>query len=141
MTPGETIRSYYDNYRKNRELVDSYVHPDCLVDEPTFLPWARDAIRGAQEMHHQVGGVFRKVFEPETRLSDIRLFELDNCVISNAVWHMTGKFTGREIACHYQEYFEFTDGKITVIRPFYHAAKEMLEAFAAAEAAGVELTP
>lgn len=142
MTPSETVRAYYESYRNpDREKTDSYVHPECRIEEPTFLPYGRIGIIGAKAMHQNVGGVFRKVFVPGSRLTDIKYFEHDGCVITNAVWHMTGKYTGRHIPCHYQEYFEFKDGKISLMRPFYHAAKEMLEEFAAAEAAGVELTP
>jgi len=53
---------------------------------------------------------------------------------------MTGLHTGREIRCHYQEYFEVENDHITVMRPFYHAAKEMLDEIAAAESRGIDLS-
>jgi ketosteroid isomerase-like protein len=140
MTPSETIRAYYDSFRNDRENTDSYVHLECVIDEPTILPWGKYEIIGAASMHHHVGGIFRKVFS-DSRLENTRYFEEGGCVVATSIWHMTGKHTGRQIPCQYHEYFEFRDGKISLMRPFYHAAKEMLEECAAAEAAGLELTP
>jgi ketosteroid isomerase-like protein len=141
MTPTETVRAYYASFRQpDREITDAYMDPTAPVDEPSFLPYGQVEIIGPKEMHRLVGSVFLKLFA-DSKLTDTRYFVDGGDVIASSIWHMTGKFTGRRIPCHYHEYFEIKDGKITAIRTFYHAAKEMLEEMAAAEAAGVDLTP
>jgi ketosteroid isomerase-like protein len=142
MTPSEKVRAYYASYKNpDREITDAFMDPACVVDEPTFLPYGQVEIIGPKEMHRLVGSVFLKLFA-DSKLTDTRCFEEGDDVIASSVWHMTGKFTGKRIPCHYHEYFEFNkDGKISAIRTLYGAAKEMLEEMAAAEAAGVDLTP
>lgn len=142
LTPTEVVRRYYDAYAQG-DLVDtaSWVHEDCIIDEPTFLPYGRIDVIGAHAMFDHVGGVFFQLFAPETGLEDTRYFEDGSDVITNAVWVMTGLHTGRTLRCHYQEFFTVRDGKISLMRPFYHAAKEMIEEMEAAEMKGIDLTP
>lgn len=135
------VQQYYDAYQAgDLERTASLVALDCIIDEPTFLPYGRIEVIGAQAMFDKIGGVFFKLFTADTRLEDTRYFADGDAVITNAVWIMTGLHTGRTIRCHYQEYFEVADGRITLMRPFYHAAKEMLEEIVAAEAAGVDVS-
>lgn len=142
MSPADVVRAYYEAYQIG-DLVKTaeYVHPDCEIDEPDFLPYGRVPVTGAEGMFRLIGGMFFQVFEPDTHLTDIRYFELADAVITNAIWHMTSRHSGKTIACHYQEYFEVRDGRIGLMRPFYHSARDMAEAFAAAEAAGVDFRP
>lgn len=138
----EVVRNYYEAYAVgDLEEAARWVHEDCDIDEPDFLPYGRIPIRGAYEMYEKIGGVFFTLFKEDTRLENTRYFVEGDSVITNAVWIMNGRHTGREIRCHYQEYFDVRDGRISVMRPFYHSAREMLEEIAAATAAGVVVAP
>ncbi|MEQ9590775.1 MAG: nuclear transport factor 2 family protein [Parvibaculaceae bacterium] len=139
-SPADVVSSYYEAYQAG-DLVRtaSFVHEDCIVDEPDFLPYGRVNIVGAQDMFERIGGTFFRLFQEDTRLEGTRYFEHGDSVITSGVWIMTGKFTGNTIRCHYQEYFEIEDGRIRLMRPFYHAAKDMLAEIDAAEKTGVSL--
>lgn len=142
LNPRDVIRNYYDSYVEgDLEKVAEWVHRDCIIDEPDFLPYGRVSVIGAQEMFYKIGGVFFTLFYEDAALEDTRYFENGNAVISNAIWTMKGRHTGRTIRGHYQEYFEVRDGKISVMRPFYHAARQMLEEIEAAKAKGVKVAP
>lgn len=142
LTPTDVVRNYYDAYATgDLGATEGWVHPDCVIDEPDFLPYGRISVIGAQSMFEKIGGVFFTLFHEDTQLEGTRYFENGNSVITNAVWVMRGRHTGRTIRCHYQEYFEVADGKITLMRPFYHAAREILEEIDAAKASGIKVAP
>ena len=140
MSAAEVVANYYEAYQAG-DLVRTatLVHEDCIIDEPDFLPYGRVDIIGAQDMFDRIGGTFFQLFREDTRLEETCYFEHGSSVITSSIWIMTGKFTGETIRCHYQEYFEVEDGRIRLMRPFYHAARAMLAEIDAAEKAGVSL--
>jgi len=141
MTPSDVIRHYYDACTRGEEETARWMHDDCIVDEPTFLPYGRIDVIGVRAMFRHVGGVFFRLFAPDAHLEDTRYFEDGDAVVAVSRWVMTGLHTGRTIDGHYHEYFEVRDGRVALMRPLYHAAGEMIAEMDAARAAGVDLTP
>lgn len=140
MTPADVIKAYYAAFDTgNLDEVRRYLHKDVRVEEPSFLPYGGRTVVGETGLFDTVTGDFNKLFEP-LGLDDIRYFELDMAVITNAIWRLKGRHTGQLIACNYQEYFDVRDERITLMRPFYQAAADMIAEVDAALAAGVSFS-
>lgn len=139
-TTKDIVLSYYAAYMAgDLETVERLVHPNCIIDEPSFLPYGQVPVVGFKAMHRLIAETFTKVFREDFSLDDTRIFENGSSVIAQSIWRMTPKFGGAAINCHYHELFEVDNGQIILMRPFYHAVAEMSAAFDAARAAGVDL--
>ena len=140
MTSKDVVRDYYAAYlRGDLASVEALVHPQCIIDEPDFLPYGRVPVVGFPAMQELIAGTFATVFHDDIALDEMRLFEEGDDIIAQCIWRMTPRYGGPRIDCHYHEYFGIRAGQIVSIRPFYHAVDQMAAAFERARQHGVDL--